>query len=556
MTDTGERVTDTGERLRALWDELLDRPEGAEELDFFSLGGQSLIATRLIGRIEEEFGVRLRLRDVFDHPTLPGLHALVAAAREHAQQTGDRTVADAPADGPVRLVHTPSRPYSAPLAPLQEQFWKVERTLPEAAFFNQVMRVDLSGNLDPRLLMSALRGALRRHDVLRATVEETPDGPRQTVRPDFTVPVRQREYGDLDEASREEAIRRAAKAESRLPFDLVREIPLRLRVLRFTATRSAVLVVTHHIAFDGWSRNQLVADVAALYRARVEGAAPPEPLAFTYTDFAAWEVSHRAAGGMDASRAYWLERLAAPYPDLRLPGALDGDDTYQSATQPVTVPASALASVARLARRESTTDFTVLLAVFLLAVASRSGARETMAAIQVANRRRPGAQALVGLFANTLVLRVPVDPAAPFETYLRAVRSALLEAFDHQDVPLEEVVDALRERDGIDPADLLQVGFALQESWVPETPVPGGFLRQASGLAVGDDQELDPSTFGLTMELRVDGPMLSGYVTYKSDRYPPDVIEALVTTFDGILRTVTGEPRTAVGTLVAEQAAR
>lgn len=275
------------------------------------------------------------------------------------------------------------------------------------------MRVDLTGNLDPRLLMSALRGTVRRHDVLRATLDEGPDGPRQTVRTDFTVPVRQREYGDLDEAAREEVIRRAAKAEARLPFDLVREIPLRLRVLRFTATRSAVLVVTHHIAFDGWSRNQLVADVAAHYRARVEGTAAPEPLAFTYTDFAAWQVAHRAVGGTDASRAYWLDRLAAPYPDLRLPGALGGDDEYRSATQPVAVPAAALASVARLARKENTTDFTVLLAVFLLAMASRSGAPETMAAIQVANRRWPGTQKLVGLFANTLVLRTLSTPPPP-----------------------------------------------------------------------------------------------------------------------------------------------
>lgn len=546
-------MTDTGELLRALWNELLDQPDGDEDRDFFSLGGQSLIATRLIGRIGEELGVRLRLRDIFDNPTLAGLRTLVAAARERTEETGARTSADAPADGPAPLVHSPLHPYSAPLALLQERFWKVERTLPEAAFFNQVMRVDLIGDLDPRMLLSALRGTIRRHDVLRTTLREGPDGPRQTVRPDFTVPVRQRECGDLDETAREEAIRQAAKAEAKLPFDLVREIPLRLRVLRFTATRSAVLVVTHHIAFDGWSRNQLVADVAANYRARVEGTAAPEPLVFTYTDFATWQVAHRAAGGMDASRSYWLDRLAAPYPDLRLPEALEGDDGYRSATQPVTVSAATMASVARLARGENTTDFTVLLAVFLLAVASRSGTPEAIAAIQVANRRWPGTQKLVGLFANTLVLRAPIDPAAAFEAYLRTVRTALLEAFDHQEVPLEEVVEALRERDGIDPADLLQVGFALQDAWVPETPVPGGFLRQASGLASGDGQELDPTTFGLTMELRADGPALSGHVTYKADRYPPVAIKALVAAFDGILRAVADEPQTAVGTLITEQ---
>ncbi|MFE9636295.1 condensation domain-containing protein [Streptomyces sp. NPDC006463] len=545
-------MTDTGERLRTLWNELLDQPDGDEDRDFFSLGGQSLIATRLIGHIGQEFGVRLRLRDIFDNPTLAGLSALVAA-RERTEETVARTAADLPADGPAPLVHSPLHPYSAPLAPLQERFWKVERTLPEAAFFNQIMRVDLIGDLDPRMLLSALRGTIRRHDVLRATLGEGPDGPRQTVRPDFTVPLRQRECGDLDESAREEAIRQAAKAEARLPFDLVREIPLRLRALRFTATRSAVLVVTHHIAFDGWSRNQLVADVAAHYRARIEGTAVPEPLAFTYTDFATWQVAHRAAGGMDSSRAYWLDRLAAPYPDLRLPEALEGDDGYRSATQPVTVSAATMASVARLARGKNTTDFTVLLAVFLLAVATRSGTPEAMTAIQVANRRWPGTQKLVGLFANTLVLRVPIDPAAAFEAYLRTVRTALLEAFDHQEVPLEEVVDELRERDGIDPADLLQVGFAIQDAWVPETPVPGGFLRQASGLAFGDGQELDPTTFGLTMELRADGPALSGHVTYKADRYPPVAIKALVAAFDGILRAVADEPHTAVGTLITEQ---
>ncbi|WP_168220695.1 condensation domain-containing protein [Streptomyces sp. RFCAC02] len=545
-------MTDTDERLRTLWHDLLGK-DGDDDLDFFALGGQSLIATRLIGRIGEEFGVHLRLRDIFDNPTLADLTALVAAARERTEETGAHAPADAPAAGPVPVAHPPLHPYDAPLAPLQERFWKIERTLPEAAFFNQIMRVDVNGDIDQRVLLSALRGTVRRHDVLRATLGDGPGGPRQTVRPDFTVPVRRRDCGDLDEAAREEAVRQAARAEARLPFDLVREIPLRLRVLRFTPTRSTVLVVTHHIAFDGWSRNQLVADVAAHYRARIDDTAPPAPLPYTYTDFAAWQVAHRAAGGMDASRAYWLDRLAAPYPDLRLPEALEGDDGYRSATRPVTVSAATMASVARLARAGNTTDFTVLLAVFLLAVASRSGAPETMAALQVANRRWPGTQELVGLFANTLVLRAPVDPAAPFDAYLRTVRTGLLEAFDHQDVPLEEVVDALRERDGIDPADLLQVGFALQDAWVPATPVPGGSLRQASGLAAGDGQELDPTTFGLTMELRADGPALAGHVTYKADRYPPAAIEALVAVFDRILRTVTDAPETAVGTLVAGQ---
>lgn len=544
-------------RLAALWDELLGAGSAEKDADFFSLGGQSLVAIQLLGLIGREFGVELKLRDLFEHPALDELAQLIATAAVHPadDQKPDEGIPAAGASaGPVARPRPRSGQYVSPLAPGQEQFWRVERAIPEAAFFTQVMRVDVVGDIDLELLLSALRGALRRHDVLHATFGDGPDGPAQTVQPEFDVPIRRRDHGPVPPEERERLVREAAKVESRLPFDLVREIPLRLRVLEFGQTEPVVLVVTHHIAFDGWSRRVLVEDVAALYRARVEGGSPPEPPALTYTDFAAWQAAYRDAGGFEQSRAYWLDRLSPPYPNLRLPEARDAEDGYRTASRPMALARPLVEAVNELAQRERTTVFTVLLSAVLLAVAARAGATEGIAAVQVANRPWPDTQNLVGPFANSLVLRTPIDRTRGFHDFLREVRTTLLEALDHQDIPLELVVEELRSRHGADPGGLLQLGFVLQDEWVPETPVPGGYLRQAAGLAITDAQELDPSTFGLTLELRPSGDGLAGFATYKADTYPPEAVDTVIAAFTRILTLATADSHTAVEVLTAEAA--
>jgi acyl carrier protein len=520
---------DVEDRLARLMADTLGVPAVDRTRTFFAQGGQSLLATSLVARVEREFGARLSLRDVFDHPTVGAMAGRIRARA-----------------GTGRRLPRGRRSNRVPLAPAQESFWRVARLVPESTAFNQVIRIDVQGRVDSDLLVEALRDVVTRHDALRVTFSGSGEQAVQTVHRRAEVPI----VRDVPHGGRREAIRRVTAQEERLTFDLERQIPIRARLLQFSATDRILVVTTHHIAFDGWSRGILVDDLAACYRARAAGSPPPAPVR-GFADFAFWQHGQRAAGAWKESVETWRAVLTPPAPAFRLPGATEPGDDYRTVRRRVLLDADAAGSVGAFAQAEGATAFTVLMSAFMAVVALSCDADEGCAALQVANRTWSEVAGMIGPFANTLVLRARLDRSRGFRHFLHEVQKAASLAYDLQDVPFEHVIDELR--DVVDLPALLRVGFALHAPY-PDAEVPGGRLATGPGQADADEDaqaggDVDPTMFELVLELRPD-PDTGGYrgaVTYKSGVYPPAVVEAFVARYTTFLSAVLADPGLAIG---------
>jgi hypothetical protein len=476
---------------------------------------------RPIGRIDREFGVSLSLRDIFEYPT-------IAAMTERIGKHG----------GTRRQLPRARRSPHVPLSPTQESFWRIACALPGSPMFNQVLCVDVRGDIDADLLLQALGDVVRRHDALCATYSGAPGAAVQTIHRLADVPVTREQPAD----GRAAALPRTVAAELAVPFDLERQIPVRARLLDFAPESRVLVVTTHHIAFDGWSRGILVDDLARCYRVRAAGA-EPAPAERGFSRYAAWQNTQRDTGAWQASVDVWREVLSPSLPSFRLPGACDAGDDFRTMRRDVVLDAELGRAVHEYAGQERTTPFTVLMTAFMAVTALACKADEGCAAIQVANRTWPEVD-MIGPLANTLVLRAALDRSAGFTDFLREVRDAALLAFDLQDVPFEHVLVELR--GAVDAQDLLRLGFALHEG-SPEAEVPGGQLVVLR-VDTGDDAAAaDPTTFELVLELRPDGDGFRGEVTHKRALYPPEVIDDLVEQYRTFLTAALAAPTAAIG---------
>lgn len=505
-------------RLRPAWEEALAVPVGGSD-DFFRLGGQSITAVRLARRLEEELGVAVPASAILRWPTLEGLAGALAEGLP-PELTGPAATEEA---GVV------------PLSRGQEQIWAVERAVPGAAFFTELVRIGFRGAFDRRALTLALAEVVRRHEVLRTRLSPGSTGCVGAVSPHVEIDLQEVEC-DEEEAQRISAERR------REPFDLAVEPPVRALLASCGESFHLLLVELHHIAFDGFSRDVLVRELAAFYS--VFGGGPrelPPPLSMQYGDFVRWQRRHFSGEVRDDQIGFWQKQLADPGEPIQLWGGA-GDDAYRTRRSPLELSAATTASLRDLGRAAGATLFMSLLAGFATFVFARSREDDIPVATLVANRGWAATQPLIGLFANTVVLRLRIGRGETFRSLLEAARAVALDAYRHEELPFEDVLAELR-RDGVETRRLLQLGLALHPPYPPALPVPGGTIgvlhqeRDAAGA-----EALDPSTFDLTLELREVGGGLRGRLEYKSGLVGDGEGEGLTAEFDRLLARVCARP--------------
>ena len=441
--------TPTEEILAAVWSDLLGGGRPGPEDDFFSLGGHSLLAARLAARVGELFGVELPIRAVFDAPVLADLAARIDGGTRSAAEPIPRTTGD-----------------EAPASFAQQRLWFLQQLRPDGVAYSMPMAARARGRLDARALAAALGEVIRRHEPLRTSFAADGNGsPVQRIAPwaegrpaplpriDLLALPRERAEAEADRLARQDAHR---------PFDLARGPLARFSLVRIAegdteaepgtgkAAEHLLLAVFHHTVADGWSFSVFGRELAAAYRAFLDGATPAlAPLPVRYADFAAWQRRLLEEGVLDEQLAWWRERLAGDLPVLDLPG-----DPAPSAS--VTGEARAgrrlgpdlTDGLRALARRHGATLFMVLLAALQVLLHRLSGDREVVVGTPVAGRPRPELEGLIGLFLNALALRGDVSGDPSFEQLLARVRALCLGAYAHQELPFERLVEALQpERD-------------------------------------------------------------------------------------------------------------
>ncbi|HSL84987.1 MAG TPA: amino acid adenylation domain-containing protein, partial [Thermoanaerobaculia bacterium] len=393
------------------------------------------------------FGVELPLRLVFEEPTVARLaRRLESAAR-----------ADQP---PVVPIY---REGDLPLSFTQERLWFLDRFEPGATTLNMPAAVRLRGRLDLGALRRALGEVLRRHEVLRSRFRTVAGGPRLEIAPPDAPPLPVADLSGLGDAA-PGALARLQAEEARTPFDLERGPLLRALVARLDNEDHALALDVHHIVSDGWSMSLLVRELTALYGAFARGEASPLPeLPVQYADFAAWQRRWLTPERMAEQLAYWRGRLAGAPPSLDLPAdrPRPAVQTFRGGHGRRRLSPELSEGLRRLARAEGATPFMVLLAAFQALLARLAGQEDVLVGTPVAGRVRREVEPLVGCFLNTLVLRSRVRPEAPFRELLGEVRRGALEAYGHQDLPFEHVLEALRPDRDLSRTPLFQVFFNM-----------------------------------------------------------------------------------------------
>ncbi|HEU4884059.1 MAG TPA: amino acid adenylation domain-containing protein [Longimicrobium sp.] len=518
---------DTEREVAQAWREVLGVPRIGADADFWALGGHSLLAMQVLSRIRQRLGVELPVRALFDAPTVAALAAAVDAARGAA----------------VQMPHAPLRASRRsdpqPLSFAQQRLWFLHQMEPESPFYNLPFAVRMEGALEVDALRRALAEIVRRHEVLRTTFRADASGSWQVIHPapgSFDLPV-----ADLralpGEWARGEVLRLMAD-EAEHPFDLRRELMLRALLIRVSETEHTLVLNLHHVAGDGWSIDLLFRELSALYAAFRAGE--PSPLAelpLQYADYAEWQREWMAGGALDEQLAYWRHRLDGAPAVLELPTdrPRPAVQSHRGESHAFEVRPVLAARLRALARETDSTLFMVLLAAFDLLIHRLSGRDDVVVGSPIAGRMRGEVEGLIGFFVNTMALRTDLSGDPTFRALIARVRETTLQAYAHQDLPFERVVEAIRPDRTLSHNPLFQVAFALQNVPMEPVRIPGLTLRL---------EEVDSGTskFDLFLEMEEQGERLRGRVEYATDLWEPATADRMIRLFLHLLEGVAADP--------------
>ena len=428
--------------------------------------------------------------------------------------------------------------YVFPVTFAQQRLLFLNQLDPSNTSYSVPWSIRVSGSLNATALERSLNEIVRRHEILRTTFDVVEGHPVQIVAPSMRVPLN---LVDLTTVTDPEAeVQAAARNEALSPIDLKHGPMVRTTLLRLDEADYALLITTHHIAFDGWSRRILVTELAALYEAFCAGQPSPLPeLPLQYADFAVWQRNHMQGETLANLLNYWKQQLSGSPTTLDLPTdrPRPAIQSYSGATANFTLSAKLKEDLIRLGRRSEATLFMTLLAGFKALLSRYSRQDDVVVGAPIANRNRAEVEGLIGLFANTLPLRTKLDGDPTFRELLARVKDTALGAYAHQDMPFERLVEELRPERSLGYNPMFQVVFSLQNAHRATFELPGLKLRPLGALS-----NLT-SKFDLSFFLFDAHDGLEGKVEYNTDLFDGATIDRMLSHFQILLEAAVGKPR-------------
>jgi condensation domain-containing protein len=439
----------------------------------------------------------------------------------------------------------------APLSFSQQRLWFLQQWAPGAPTFNAVRAIRLRGDLDIEALRRALDGVLQRHESLRTVVVSEHGEPRQLIldAPRIELPVLDFDAEDGDGV---EGLHALLRRLSREPFDLTADLMLRATLIRLGQRDHALLLRIHHIAGDAFSIPVLFADLELMYDAFRAGREPTLPeLPIQYADFAVWQRRRLDGPLLQELVDYWTRQLEGAPPVLALPTDRPRLEVqrHEGAHHRFTVPGSVPEGLSALARAEGATFFMVSLAAFAVLLYRLGGEEDVVMGSPIANRTHVDLSHVVGFVSNTVALRIRLAGNPSFREVVRRARETTVGAYAHQELPFEQVVQALRVKR--DPAHnpVFQVNFRAQA----EPPAP---LRLAGLESSRIPVDIGFSRFDLALEVQAGSGELTGYFEYDRDLFDPGTVEGFVDDLSSLLEQVVTDPDTPILALALPRAER
>ena len=497
--------------------------------NFFELGGHSLMATRLVMRIRTTLGSEVAIRALFESPS-PRQLSLQLPGQDKMQTALERK----------------ERPVYLPLSYAQQRLWFVDRLeRGTSTQYNVLAGHRLRGPLDRGALERAINMIVERHESLRTHFEETGGGPVQVIEPVLRIPLAVEDLSELGEAEQQKRIADAMRLERKRAFDLASGPLLRTKLLKVGEQEHILLRAMHHIVSDGWSQAVLNRELLVLYEAYREGRGNPlKPLPVQYADFALWQRERLEGGALEEGLAYWKNQLEGMPERLELPTdrPRPAVQTFEAEVCETSLSAELSEALRRLSRENQATQYMTLLAAFAVLLSRYSGQDDIVVGSPIANRQEQQLEDLIGFFVNVLVMRVRVKGDKSFRELLHDVRKTALEAYQHQDVPFERLVEELAPERNLNSTPIHQVMLAVQNMPTVAHGLKGVEMERvkAKGIQARFDLELNVWESGASTALTC---------LYNRDLFDRWRIEQMVRHYVRILEEITADSEQDVGSI-------
>ncbi|KRP58774.1 amino acid adenylation domain-containing protein [Pseudomonas trivialis] len=522
-----EPVTPLQQQVAAIWAAILGAERVGLNQHFFELGGHSLLAMQVVSRIRHTLGLEVPLKALFEHPRLD---AFVAALH-----TPDTALSTAPPLLPA------GREQPLPLSYAQERQWFLWQLEPSSAAYHIPSALRLKGQLDTAALQRSFDTLLARHESLRTRLRQDPDRTVQVIEPHLALPITLAEVDETRLQARVEAL----IAE---PFDLQQGPLLRVALLRLAADEHVLVLVQHHIVSDGWSMQLMVEELVQLYAAYSQGEDVQLPaLPIQYADYALWQRNWMEAGEKERQLAYWREMLGGEHSVLELPfdRPRPAVQSHQGARLAFELAPELSEGLKALARQQGVTLFMLLLASFQTLLHRYSGQEEIRVGVPIANRNRSETERLIGFFVNTQVLKADLHGQMSVEQLVQQTHQRALEAQAHQDLPFEQLVEALQPERSLSHNPLFQVMFNHQ------TDVGQAQVQQQlpTLLVEGLAWESKTAHFDLDLDIQESAEGIWATLGYATDLFDAGTVHRMARHWQNVLRGMVANPRQALGQL-------
>ncbi|WP_064107121.1 non-ribosomal peptide synthetase, partial [Pseudomonas fluorescens] len=523
MSERGYAVPEgaTEMALAQIFQELLGLERVGRSDSFFELGGHSLLAAQLVSRVRQQLGGDLMLRELFSHPTVEELARVVGGLPNPSTET-------------IGLADR-----SAPLALsfAQQRLWFLDQLDAGAgSAYHMPAALLMRGVLDQVALKAALDRLVARHESLRTTFERRGEQPAQIIAsPDCGFALSEQDLRALPYEQASLSAARIGNSEALAPFDLARGPLIRGRLLRLADDEHILLITQHHIISDGWSVGVLVKELAALYQAFSQHQADPLPvLPIQYADYAAWQ--HQALDGERLNRQadFWREHLGGAPALLSLPTdrPRPAMQSYRGGDVPVQITPALRERLERFCQQHNVTLFMALLSAWSVLMARLGNERDVVIGVPTANRGRTETENLIGFFVNTLALRVNLTENPSVLELLEQIKQTTLAAHENQDIPFEQVIEALQPPRSLSHNPLCQVALSLDNT-------PDGGELSLPGLTLAPvAQAHETAQFDLMLTLGNDGGDLAGVIEYASDLFDRATVERFAQHFQILLEAM------------------
>lgn len=526
-----EPRTPIEEVLSTIWLSILKLEHVGIYDNFFELGGHSLLATQVISRVRSSFQLELPLRCLFESPTIAGLAKKIEVVMRSGQE--ESTL-------PIECV---SRDKALPLSFAQQRLWFLAQLQPDSAAYNFPIAVRLVGSLNAIALQQSLDEIVCRHETLRTTFTTVEGQPIQVIAPSLNIDVPFIDLQELPAKQQEAAVQQLADREAQQPFDLTTGPLVRTALLQLDEANYVLLFTMHHIICDGWSIEVLVQELAALYKAFLCGKLSPLPkLRIQYADFAVWQRQWLVGKVLETQLTYWRQQLSGTLPVLQLPFKQTTTETSCHIVHTFRLSVELSQALKALSRQANATLFMTMLTAFKALLYRYTGQDDIVVGTDVANRKQAETEGLIGFFVNLLVLRTNLGGYPSFWELLQRVREVALQAYAHQDLPFEKLVEELQPERHLRYSPLFQVLFVMQNVPTQKLELPGLTLLP---LEIKDRT----AKFDLALFVSETEQGIVGNCHYNTDLFEATTIAKMMGHFEALLHSIVAQPDARINTL-------